>query len=134
MQTLRVQSAEGTARVELEQAAPATALYEAVREAMGVSAPFVLHRDRGHRQPLPAGPARLLDLGLRHGDMLFLSPLGDEPRASQVGPCVLFLIRDGGGTPVLRMKIRVECNCSAQEDIISNSLLPYHMTILPDVC
>ncbi|XP_063825200.1 nuclear protein localization protein 4 homolog isoform X1 [Ostrinia nubilalis] len=87
--TLRVQSAEGTARVELAEGSPTAALFERVRDALALgSCAFALHRDRARRQELPASRERTLrDAGLQHGDMLYLSPvngsvLKDQPSTS----------------------------------------------------
>ncbi|KAI5652195.1 NPL4 family domain-containing protein [Phthorimaea operculella] len=75
--TLRVQSSEGTARVEVSEQSPTAALYERVHEALQLSSfAFALHRDRARKDEVVSSKSRTLrDLGLRHGDMLYLSPV-----------------------------------------------------------
>ncbi|KAJ2939843.1 hypothetical protein O0L34_g18038 [Tuta absoluta] len=75
--TLRVQSSEGTARVEVSETEPTAALYERVHDALQLSSfAFSLHRDRARKDEVVSSKSRTLQaLGLRHGDMLFLSPV-----------------------------------------------------------
>lgn len=77
LQMLRVQSAEGTQRVEASGSDSTAALYERVHDALRLrSFAFALHRDRARRDELPSSKSRRLqDLGLQHGDMLYLSPV-----------------------------------------------------------
>ncbi|KAI8428959.1 hypothetical protein MSG28_007560 [Choristoneura fumiferana] len=77
LQMLRVQSAEGTQRVEASGSESTAALYERVHEALRLrSFAFALHRDRARREELASSKSRRLqDLGLQHGDMLYLSPV-----------------------------------------------------------
>lgn len=77
LQMLRVQSAEGTQRVEASGSDSTAALYERVHDALRLrSFAFALHRDRARRDELASSKSRRLqDLGLQHGDMLYLSPV-----------------------------------------------------------
>lgn len=93
MQILRVQSAEGTARVEACAADSTAALYELVHAALALSSfAFALHKDRQRREELLPSKARTLrDCGLHHGDLLFLSPVNgavlfDQPTTSAEVP------------------------------------------------
>ncbi|XP_053608097.1 nuclear protein localization protein 4 homolog [Plodia interpunctella] len=87
--TLRVQSSEGTARVELQPSDVTAALYERVHEALHLTTfGFALHRDRACREEIVSSKSRRLsDYGLQHGDMLYLSPVNgavlfDQPTTS----------------------------------------------------
>lgn len=89
MQILRVQSPEGTARVEAGAAESTAALYERVHAVLALSSfAFALHKDRQKREEvLPSKSRTLLDCGLQHGDLLFLSPVNgavlfDQPTTS----------------------------------------------------
>lgn len=88
-QTLRVQSSEGTARVELLDTDATAALFERVHAALNLSTfGFALHKDRQRREEIASSKSRRLrDYGLQHGDMLYLSPVNgavlfDQPSTS----------------------------------------------------
>lgn len=76
-QIIRVQSSEGTARVEASAEECTAALYERVHSALALrSFAFALHRDRARRDELVSSKSRsLAAAGLRHGDLLYLSPV-----------------------------------------------------------
>ncbi|XP_049869499.1 nuclear protein localization protein 4 homolog [Pectinophora gossypiella] len=87
--TLRVQSSEGTARVEVSESEVTAQLYERVHDALQLASfAFALYRDRARKDELVSSKSRTLrDLGLRHGDMLYLSPVNgavlfDQPTTS----------------------------------------------------
>lgn len=89
MQTLRVQSAEGTTRVEASASEPTAQLFERVHEALQLSSfAFALHKDRQRKEEVLSSKSRTLrDYGLQHGDMLYLSPVNgavlfDQPSTS----------------------------------------------------
>ncbi|XP_063618820.1 nuclear protein localization protein 4 homolog [Cydia splendana] len=94
--TLRVQSAEGTTRVDMSSGDVTAALYERVHDALHLrSFAFALHRDRAKTDELVSSKSqRLCDAGLRHGDMLYLSPVNgaiifepsDTAQATTAGP------------------------------------------------
>lgn len=76
-QTLRVQSAEGTARVEVLESDVTARLFERVHEVLCLTSfAFALHKDRARKDEVLSSKTRTLrDYGLQHGDMLFLSPV-----------------------------------------------------------
>nr|XP_034830337.1 nuclear protein localization protein 4 homolog [Maniola hyperantus] len=87
--TLRVQSAEGTARVEVLDTDATARLYERVYEALNLSTfGFCLHKDRARKEEITSSKSRQLRAcGLQHGDMLYLSPVNgavlfDQPSTS----------------------------------------------------
>ncbi|XP_072931598.1 nuclear protein localization protein 4 homolog [Epargyreus clarus] len=75
--TLRVQSAEGTARVEALDSDVTARLFERVHEVLCLTSfAFALHKDRARKDEVLSSKTRTLrDCGLQHGDMLFLSPI-----------------------------------------------------------
>ncbi|CAH2217635.1 jg9768 [Pararge aegeria aegeria] len=87
--TLRVQSAEGTARIEVLDSDVTARLYERVHEALNLSTfGFCLHKDRARKEEIISSKSRQLRAcGLQHGDMLYLSPVNgavlfDQPSTS----------------------------------------------------
>ncbi|CAG9785895.1 unnamed protein product [Diatraea saccharalis] len=86
---LRVQSAEGTARVEVLDTDATALLFERVYETLHLSTfGFALHKDRQKKEEIVSSKSRMLrDYGLQHGDMLYLSPVNgtvlfDQPTTS----------------------------------------------------
>ncbi|XP_026729175.1 nuclear protein localization protein 4 homolog isoform X2 [Trichoplusia ni] len=86
---LRVQSAEGTARVEVMDTDVTAQLFERVYENLHLNTfAFVLHKDRQRKDEIMSSKSRRLrDCGLQHGDMLYLSPVNgavlfDQPSTS----------------------------------------------------
>ncbi|XP_026324791.1 nuclear protein localization protein 4 homolog [Hyposmocoma kahamanoa] len=75
--TLRVQSAEGTVRVDMVDSDVTAQLFERVHDEMNLSSfAFALFRDRARREEVVSSKSRRLrDLGLQHGDMLYLTPV-----------------------------------------------------------
>lgn len=92
-QTLRVQSSEGTARVEMLDTEVTSRLYERVHDTLNLNSfGFALHKDRARKQEISSSKSRQLrEYGLQHGDMLYLSPVNgtvlfDQPStSSEVG-------------------------------------------------
>ncbi|CAG5032441.1 unnamed protein product [Parnassius apollo] len=87
--TLRVQSPEGTARIEVFDTDVTARLYERVYEALNLNTfGFALHRDRQRKEEIISNKSRQLrEYGLQHGDMLYLSPVNgavlyDQPSTS----------------------------------------------------
>ncbi|RVE44149.1 hypothetical protein evm_011196 [Chilo suppressalis] len=87
--TLRVQSAEGTARVDVLDCDATALLFERVYETLQLSTfGFALHKDRQRKEEITSSKSRTLrDYGLQHGDMLYLSPVNgavlfDQPTTS----------------------------------------------------
>lgn len=86
---MRIQSSEGTARVELLDTDATAQLYERVYEALSLNSfAFALYKDRQRKEEITSSKSgRLRDFGLQHGDMLYLSPtngavLFEQPGAS----------------------------------------------------
>lgn len=95
LQTLRVQSSEGTARVEVVDTDVTAQLFERVYEALRLTTfGFALHKDRQRKEEIVSSKSRQLrDCGLRHGDMLYLSPVNgavlfDQPTTSAEVLCI----------------------------------------------
>ncbi|KOB73058.1 Uncharacterized protein OBRU01_11317 [Operophtera brumata] len=88
VQILRVQSAEGTARVEALAADCTAVLFERVHAALALSSfAFALHKDRQRREEVVSSKSRTLrDYGLKHGDLLFLSPVSNTPLSDPTMP------------------------------------------------
>ncbi|XP_061377196.1 nuclear protein localization protein 4 homolog [Danaus plexippus] len=87
--TLRVQSSEGTARVEMLDTEVTSRLYERVHDTLNLNSfGFALHKDRARKQEISSSKSRQLrEYGLQHGDMLYLSPVNgtvlfDQPSTS----------------------------------------------------
>ncbi|XP_030035651.1 nuclear protein localization protein 4 homolog [Manduca sexta] len=87
--TVRVQSPEGTARVDMLDSDVTAQLFERIYEALGLSSfAFTLHKDRQRKEEIPSSKSqRLRDYGLQHGDMLYLNPINgavlfDQPSTS----------------------------------------------------
>ncbi|XP_038211734.1 nuclear protein localization protein 4 homolog [Zerene cesonia] len=88
---LRVQSSEGTSRVEVLDTDVTAKLFERVYEALHLNTfGFALHKDRAHREEILSSKSRQIrDYGLQHGDMLYLSPVNgavlfDQPSTSEI--------------------------------------------------
>ncbi|KAL4707550.1 hypothetical protein ACJJTC_000302 [Scirpophaga incertulas] len=88
--TLRVQSSEGTARVEVLDTDATAQLFERVYEALHLTTfGFALHKDRQRKEEILSSKSRQLrDYGLQHGDMIYLSPVNgavlfEQPSSSE---------------------------------------------------
>ncbi|XP_063240534.1 LOW QUALITY PROTEIN: nuclear protein localization protein 4 homolog [Bacillus rossius redtenbacheri] len=86
--TVRVQSPEGTKRVDVEPSDSIFQLFEKVHETFGLNSyAFALYRERSQRGELVSSRSRTLRSGgVRHGDLLYMVPLDGaalwaEPRA-----------------------------------------------------
>lgn len=77
VQMLRVQSAEGTVRVDMVDTDVTAQLFERVHDEFNLASfAFALFRDRARREEvLSSKSRRLRDMGLQHGDMLYLTPV-----------------------------------------------------------
>ncbi|XP_068631700.1 nuclear protein localization protein 4 homolog isoform X2 [Battus philenor] len=87
--TLRVQSAEGTSRIEVLDTDVTSCLYERVYEALHLNTfGFTLHRDRQRKEEIVSSKShQIREYGLQHGDMLYLNPVNgavlfEQPSAS----------------------------------------------------
>ncbi|RZF33940.1 hypothetical protein LSTR_LSTR006322 [Laodelphax striatellus] len=86
---LRVQSAEGTKRVEVQPSDTIVKLFEKVHDVFSLSGfAFSLFRERNSKDELISSRSRTVSAyGLKHGDMIYLAPLNgamlwDNPRPS----------------------------------------------------
>ncbi|CAB3239018.1 unnamed protein product [Arctia plantaginis] len=86
---LRVQSPEGTTRLEMQDTDVTAQLFERVYESLHLNTfAFVLHKDRQRKEEITSSKSRrLCDYGLQHGDMLYLNPVNgavlfDQPSTS----------------------------------------------------
>lgn len=86
---LRVQSSEGTARVEVLDTDVTSRLFERVYEALNLNTfGFALYKDRARKEEIVSSKSRQLrEYGLQHGDMLYLTPVNgavlfDQPSTS----------------------------------------------------
>lgn len=84
---LRIQSADGTRRVELNSNDKVSSLFEKVRETFELnSSVFALYKDRNHKEEIASSISKHVnDYRLQHGDMLYLAPLNgsvlfDQPQ------------------------------------------------------
>nr|XP_040240428.2 nuclear protein localization protein 4 homolog [Anopheles coluzzii] len=71
---LRIQSADGTKRIETEPSSTTKTLYELVREVCGFNHyEFALFRERNFtKEVVSSGSQEVKDVGLKHGDILYL--------------------------------------------------------------
>lgn len=89
VQILRVQSPEGTTRVEMQDTDVTAQLFERVYESLHLNTfAFVLHKDRQRKEEITSSKSRrLCEYGLQHGDLLYLNPVNgavlfDQPSTS----------------------------------------------------
>ncbi|XP_013172472.1 PREDICTED: nuclear protein localization protein 4 homolog [Papilio xuthus] len=87
--TLRVQSPEGTSRIEVLDTDVTSRLYERVYEILRLNTyGFSLYRDRQRKEEIISSKShQLREYGLQHGDMLYLNPVNgavlfDQPSTS----------------------------------------------------
>lgn len=99
VQTLRVQSPEGTVRVDMVDSDMTSQLFERVHDEFNLASfAFALFRDRARREEVISSKSRRLrDLGLHHGDMLYLTPVNgavlfEQPTTSAEVTYLLFLV------------------------------------------
>uniref|UniRef100_A0A6P7FF04 Nuclear protein localization protein 4 homolog n=1 Tax=Diabrotica virgifera virgifera TaxID=50390 RepID=A0A6P7FF04_DIAVI len=90
---LRVQSPEGTKRVEISASSTTCQLFETVHDAFELNSfAFALYKEKNKKSEIPSSKSKtVLSLGLRHGDMIYLAP---------VNGAVLFSNNSPSGEPV----------------------------------
>ncbi|XP_021925198.1 nuclear protein localization protein 4 homolog [Zootermopsis nevadensis] len=83
--TLRIQSPEGTKRIDVHPTDSILELFEKVHEAFGLTGyGFALYRKRGCKDELISSRIKTVrSYGLSHGDMLYLAPLNGAMLWSQ---------------------------------------------------
>lgn len=76
-QILRIQSPEGTKRVEVGSTDSTSQLFERVHDTFDLNSfAFALYKERNQRNEITSSKTRsVTTAGLRHGDMLYLLPL-----------------------------------------------------------
>ncbi|XP_060521215.1 nuclear protein localization protein 4 homolog [Cylas formicarius] len=74
---LRVQSPEGTKRIELSPSSATCQLYETIHNAFDLNSfAFALYKQKNKKDEIASSKTKTIrTLGLRHGDMIYLSPL-----------------------------------------------------------
>uniref|UniRef100_A0A1B6CST9 Nuclear protein localization protein 4 homolog n=2 Tax=Clastoptera arizonana TaxID=38151 RepID=A0A1B6CST9_9HEMI len=77
MITLRIQSSEGTKRINVSSNDPSRSLYEKVHDAFSLSGyMFTLFKERNNKDEIISSRSKTISsYGLCHGDMVYLSPL-----------------------------------------------------------
>lgn len=77
---LRIQSPEGTRRVELRNGASTSRLFEKVKEAFELDClAFAIYKSRGQKDEILSSKSKKVDAyQLQHGDMLYLVPLSED--------------------------------------------------------
>lgn len=76
-QLLRVQSPEGTKRIELVPSATIRELYESIHDAFQLDGyNFSVYGERNYKNELASSRSQTIDdYKLKHGDMIYLKPL-----------------------------------------------------------
>lgn len=74
---MRIQSAEGTKRVEVNPSDTSCELFEKVHSLFDLSSfGFALYRERNQKDEIRSSRSKTLrSIGLKHGDMLYLAPV-----------------------------------------------------------
>jgi nuclear protein localization family protein 4 len=74
---LRVQSPEGTKRIEVSASDTTCRLFERVHDTFDLSSfAFALYKERNQKNEITSSKTRsVASAGLRHGDMIYLLPL-----------------------------------------------------------
>ncbi|CAH2105964.1 unnamed protein product [Euphydryas editha] len=87
--TLRVQSSEGTTRVDVLDTDSTSRLFERIYETLHLNTfGFALYKDRARKEEIASSKSRQLrDYGLQHGDMIYLTSVNgtvlfDQPSTS----------------------------------------------------
>ncbi|XP_050308450.1 nuclear protein localization protein 4 homolog [Anthonomus grandis grandis] len=96
---LRVQSPEGTKRLEIVPSATTRQLFEAIVDTFNLNSfAFALYRQQNQKDEIPSGNSSTVrSLGIKHGDMVYLAPLNGavlfknntssgEPMSDTAGP------------------------------------------------
>lgn len=74
---MRIQSPEGTKRVEISPSSSTCQLYEAIHDTFDLNSfAFALYKEKNKKDEIASSKTKTLrTLGLRHGDMIYLLPL-----------------------------------------------------------
>ncbi|KAF7280486.1 hypothetical protein GWI33_005827 [Rhynchophorus ferrugineus] len=90
---LRIQSPEGTKRIEISSSSTTCQLFEAIYETFNLNSfGFALYKQRNRKDEISSSKTKSLKtVGLKHGDMIYLCPLNGS---------VLFATNTPAGEPV----------------------------------
>ncbi|XP_022916335.1 nuclear protein localization protein 4 homolog isoform X2 [Onthophagus taurus] len=86
---LRVQSADGTKRIEVSSSSLTCQLYEQVYQSFGLNSyDFALYKERNRKDEIISSKSKTVrSLGVKHGDMIYLTPIpAGEPDAYDRAP------------------------------------------------
>lgn len=74
---MRVQSPEGTKRIEIPSTSTSCQLFEAVHDTFELNSfAFALYKEKNKKNEIASSKSKTLqNLGLRHGDMIYLAPV-----------------------------------------------------------
>lgn len=77
LKVLRVQSPDGTKRIEVSPTDSTLRLYEAVRDAFSLPGYlFALYKERGRKQEVVSSRSRAIaSSGFSHGDLIYMAPI-----------------------------------------------------------
>lgn len=76
---MRVQSSEGTKRIEINASSTTCQLYEVIHDTFNLNSfAFVLYKERNKQSEIPSSKSKTIrTLSLHHGDMIYLSSFND---------------------------------------------------------
>lgn len=74
---MRIQSPEGTKRIEINASSTTCQLFETIHDVFDLNSfAFALYKQKNKKDEIGSSKTKTLrTLGLRHGDMIYLSPL-----------------------------------------------------------
>lgn len=77
LQLLRIQSPEGTKRIDVSASDSTCQLYEKVYSTFDLNSfAFALYKEKGQKDEIQSSRSKTIrSFGLRHGDMLYLAPI-----------------------------------------------------------
>lgn len=88
---LRVQSPEGTKRIEVSASASTCQLFETIHDAFDLNSfAFALYKEKNKKNEIASSKSKTVrSLGLRHGDMIYLAPVNGSVLFVSVKKCRL---------------------------------------------
>ncbi|CAH1116427.1 unnamed protein product [Phaedon cochleariae] len=111
---LRVQSPEGTKRVEVSLSSSTCQLFEAVHDTFKLNSfAFELYREKNKKNEITSSKSKTLHtIGIRHGDMIYLTPVNGS---------VLFNTDNSSGEPIDDSTPSTSSASSSTRPIISSN-------------
>lgn len=87
---MRVQSPEGTKRIEVSASSTTCHLYEIIHDNFNLNSfAFALYKERNKQDEIPSSKTKTVrSLGLHHGDMIYLSSLNGTVLYVSISPNV----------------------------------------------